>query len=771
MGLVVARSGLGPPIGEASPRAAVAIDPAPAITVLAEHGGVVTQVAADAEFVYTALGSRILVYRAMHGANEAPVAVSAPTGRMVDRLAVTGDGWLLATTSETHPEGGRLLVYRGAREAEGADGPSVVPPELVGELRLPRTAQLGLGGLVAAPGAAWLAAGVQLLAVDLSRPERPRVVGRSDAPRRVAHLARSGTTLLAAVPPAPRPPPPTPGPPPTRAPGRPGLPTSTPPPPRWQLLAYDLGAGDAPLPLSAVDVPIDVTGLAVGERGARGEAYAVAINHVRGGMAVAKLDRRGELSSHAVASAEQGLPMLRHIAPTGPALVVRGEVAWMARRDPAIEWVLHAIELGGEKPRAAAVVRTEARWPAGLVLATGGAQLHLALGEQGVMRAPIEGPSTLGARTMGWAATGAFGEFAVDGAGGAWAALRRGEQTELVHVALPERDGRGEARADGEARPPRVVAELSAVRGVAMAGPGRLLAMDAGELLAWDVRDPDRVLGPSTVSWGGHAPAFPRLLQAQGDWLLLAEADEVSARRLDGLRNVATHPSGVSMGSRARLAGDRLWEVLAEGRARNGRLRATDLSAAPPSVRLPGLALGGRLTGDRVLLAADAGGVVLADTTVGRAGIELLDVADPGHPRIVGRLELPGAPEQGAVDAGRLWVEHGDEGDGRLALIDLRLPSLPDEMGALELGRRAIRIEAGGGVAWLVTNGGVLVGLAGTGELEAATTTPGGAGHATATPSETPGTPVATPGPRPTSTLEPEPKPTLHRLWLPKAMR
>jgi hypothetical protein len=679
--------------GQGSSRSSIAAASGPPIAVLAEHGGVLTQLAADGDFVYAALGSRVLAYPAEYAANSVPVAVSAPTGRMLDRLAVTGDGLVLATTSEGHPEGGWLLVYRGAREVRGM---GVSAPVLVGELRLPRTGMLNLGGLVAAPGAAWLAADELLLSIDLSRPERPREVGRVRAPQQVAHLARTGSLLLAAVRPAVVLPGPirTPGPGP--APGATGTPSST----GWQLQAYDLAVGDEPRLLSSVALPIAVTALAADER------HAVAINDGPGGMSIVAIGRgggdgaRGGLALRSTTLAGEALPMLAHIAPQGPAVAVRGDVGWLVRRDPERGWRLYAIELSAPEPRVIAAVPLAVNWPAGMVRSSDGEQLHLALGEQGLLRTAFVDRAALGVRRIAWAPTGRFGDMAVDGTGGVWAMVGRGADTELV-------------RLERSSAAPREVARMAAARGLAMLTGDRLVVMDEGRLEAWDVADPQRPFGPTEIESGELEAVFPRLLHGAGEWLLFEEAGTPRMARVEGRRVVETWQPAASTGTRVRLAGPWMWEVLPQARVVNGRLRATDLRSAPPAPREPGFTIGGRLVGPDLLLAATSRLVVLADTTPRAAGIELLAVDEPDRPRLVGLLGLPSAPAKGAVDGELLWLEQGEEGDGRLSLIDLRLPALPDELGALELGRRAVRLEASGGIAWLATTGGVLLALTG----------------------------------------------------------
>jgi hypothetical protein len=361
-----------------------------------------------------------------------------------------------------------------------------------------------------------------------------------------------------------------------------------------------------------------------------------------------------------------------------------------------------------------AAVPLAVNWPSALVRSSDGAQLHLALGEQGVLRTTFVDRAALGVRRMAWAPTGRFGDIAADGTGGVWAMVSHGADTELV-------------RLERASAAPREVARMAAARGLALLAGDRLVVMDEGRLEAWDVADPQRPFGPTEIEPGELSAVFPRLLHGAGEWLLFEEAGTPRMARVSGQRVVETWQPAASTGTRVRLTGPWMWEVLPQESVLNGRLRATDLRSVPPAPREPGFAIGGRLAGPDLLLGANSRLVVLADTTPRAAGIELLAVDEPDRPRLVGLLGLPSAPAKGAIDGDMLWLEQGEEGDGRLSLIDLRLPGLPDELGALELGRRAVRLEAAGGTAWLATTGGVLLALTrgdGAGSGPAPTVTP-----------------------------------------------
>jgi hypothetical protein len=216
-------------------------------------------------------------------------------------------------------------------------------------------------------------------------------------------------------------------------------------------------------------------------------------------------------------------------------------------------------------------------------------------------------------------------------------------------------------------------------------------------------------------------------------------------------------------------AGSNLW--LATG-ARTGLQRIDLGNPAVPRVaeRTPPLSSANILTGDV------EGNLGVVGDQQGR--LLTVDLTDPAEATVLGTLDMGTQVRRVAIDRGRVWVVWLEGRESRLSLVDISVPSLPDEIAVATLAGEPDALLARGAGVFLLREGGLEVWQADV----PATRTP--AAPSTPRPSATPvsvtptslpsPTTVATPTPIRTAEPSATPSPTSGprtSLWLPRVVR
>ena len=725
-----------------------------ALRVVAEHGGIGRGVAVDEAHVYVALGSRLEVYPLGFAEGQAAIGGSEPGPWEVRALAATGDGYVVAVLLS----GGDRLDL-GIFDVRDPSRPALVAREQRRDWPYEEEALVA-----AAPGRAWLAFGRSIVAVDLSDPTRPRVLGaRTFDPspgfstgrwRAIDHHEGRVLAVLGFGGGVPS----TPGPGPTACPGGPGSPGC--PTPRahrtiehriFALEGRGEGGGggaegdEAGLRVTDVeDIAWGVEGIAVG-----GGRAAVLDN---GTLELWRLDDGGALRSEEAPRPEW--------VSIGEALMALGERHLWAVSFDRWPMLLTRQADGTWTQRAASerlVARQDRRAPARAVVAPDGSLVvapwqeevaRVVAVEDGRPPAPVRAP----------AAT-CYRKVTAD-AQGAWT-LTGGQGSKSQLWRLP-RSG-----------PPVYAATLaSPSAGVSWAPMGESLLLADGEALRLWSLDPETGQPGSedvTVASGGMSPGpSPRLLEAAGSYVLLER---------DTIRMVAHLESGTLSGhswiapslapSPISLDGDVVWTV---GSVDGGlRLHGGRLAARPRWVPVaPGLPL----TVAPSLIAAEKGRLLLVLGDGSGVRVELVTWTDLARPRGRGGLQVFSQPTQPAIaaalDGSLAWVALIDGGFAlHLAAVDLSVPDALDLPPSLHLASGPVfaselSLSSVGGRAFVVVAQDCILR-----EVERTRdATPD-------RPTRPPPRPTASPSPtlRPSPTLWPSPTPTRVRLALPLAWK
>ena len=628
-------------------RAAVPAQQLSNIEILAEHGGEVTAVVADAHYVYAALGSRLVVLpspdRAPGGANADPwtaLSTAPPEGQRLRALAVPGPGLLVAATEGPH---GRLLVYQIDESGE---------PERVGALELRGRA----GPMVARGSHAWIGVGEVLWHVDLGSPDRPRMRLVFGAERAFTHLALAGTVLLAA----------------TEA-------VTGPPRPVGSRLITLATAADGTLSELEHELrPGEVTGLAADDSWVAiiENDGLLALYHHEDGRNRTLRSQRDSRSAPVLANPSR--QWLQVAFGTGR--------LWLARPGH----LLTALEPAAEPDGPLTSMPLSETELTALSTTWNGSPL-LALGITGLAYEPwVPGRSRM-------SATLAAGHWLdVDGAedGTAWA--------------IRAADGESETRQLHHVRITDTHPVASLARAASIANDGRwLYAFADGRLWRWDIADPDAPRGPLDLGFKDTAPSgrgADTIAGATGGRVLLSRQllaiDEAGVEEIHQVRFLN------SVATRA-LTAEHAWGVVSAS-MRTIRLMAMD--ARDASRLQPGLILTGRSQVAALAVAGDLAVAAGTSPTNARDELTVLSAIDPAHPRVLGVIDLTGSPQAPMAFAPPFaWLMEHHDGLMLLGVFDLGLPSLPDAMGQVSLGATAVALDAVGDRAWLATADGRLL--------------------------------------------------------------
>ena len=613
------------------------------LSLVGQVGGLAAGVVGLDEHVVVAVGARLFVFRDGDPPGSPPVGMTEPALLPITDLVADADRSLVVAVG---PEGSRGLL-----RVFDLGVPS--SPVEAGRLELPvRPQRIQRHG-----EAAWVFGSGIITGIDLSRPSSPRVstVLRPDSNQSIVQfldMALDADTGLGLIHASEA----------TRIPFGPNTPTPPIDSNGPAASAVAMSTGPAPPVMQLLDVrtpsaPVVSGGVAIGNRRHGG------FLHVDGPRAllawgrdllILQVDERGpsvvewvDGFSSAVGRSIRGLR-------------IDGDRVWVAfeQNIALLDW--NDLRKGIDRAAQVSALGDPAGLPLLQTTADGG--IYVAYPSQGVARYREDDRSSGGLVQDGWLAAPVIGPRDMTMAAGRLWIIDRWGGVRDIDPARPSSLGAWTVSRRSEAES---VTQID--------GEGDRLAWSRGDEIAW-------------VDLAREAPAVglerPRFQAAEGGiWRLDWDAGRLLAVSPEGSHVIEWTTEGPQRSPRlsarrpeiGRLTGDLAW--LDSGLV----LEAVDLSdlAAP---RLVGewalFPVFGRLDG----LEPDGERLWLSTSNLGVIGLEF---PAAGTPTPVGRIDLPGAGAL-ALEGRKLWVRWFDGRDGGLALIDVSLPELPDELGRVQ---------------------------------------------------------------------------------------